>query len=461
MTLPVTINGGGGNDGLFGGCGLDTFNGGAGNDNLVARDGRAETVNCGDGNDTAISDDADTRISCEQIEGDADLDGVRRPADCDDTNPALRPGATDIPDNGIDENCDGADATDLDRDRDGIAAPAGLQRRRRGDPARRARGDRQRPSTRTATRASSRSRPSSARSPTAGRRPAVGHPQRGAGGAPLPARDADRRSRCSGGGCPFKTFRRTVRRTNESLHGPFGNAVLRRTARVEVRITRANRIGRLLRFRFAHARASRRSASCACRPAAGRATAESHEGPVPALRGVSGLEKAAVGELYGELSRRLLIYFARRACDGEVALDLTAETFARVLAGRRRFRGDTHAEAVAWVWGIARNVLGEYFERGQRRAARAAPARACARRWSPTTRSRASRSWPGSGELRGAVAAALAELHDDQREALRLRVVCELEYATVAQRLGVSEATARARVSRGLRRLAGALEVTT
>ena len=80
-------------------------------------------VNCGDGNDTAISDDTDTRISCEQIEGDADLDGVRRPADCDDTNPALRPGATDIPDNGIDENCDGADATDLDRDRDGIARP--------------------------------------------------------------------------------------------------------------------------------------------------------------------------------------------------------------------------------------------------------------------------------------------------------------------------------------------------
>ena len=57
--------------------------------------------------------------------------------------------------------------------------------------------------------------------------------------------------------------------------------------------------------------------------------------------------------------------------------------------------------------------------------------------------------------------AVLAELQDDQREALRLRVVCELEYATVAQRLGVSEATARARVSRGLRRLAGALEVTT
>jgi hypothetical protein len=56
---------------------------------------------------------------------------------------------------------------------------------------------------------------------------------------------------CSGGGCPFKTFRRTVRRTNQSLHAPFGDAVLRRNARVDVRITRENRIGRLLRFRFA------------------------------------------------------------------------------------------------------------------------------------------------------------------------------------------------------------------
>ena len=123
VTVPVTFEGAGGNDGLFGGGGVDTFDGGLGNDNIVSRDNKAEEVNCGSGHDTAISDDADTRLSCEEVQGDADLDGVRFPFDCDDTNPAIHPGAVDIPDDGIDQNCDGVDATNLDRDHDGFARP--------------------------------------------------------------------------------------------------------------------------------------------------------------------------------------------------------------------------------------------------------------------------------------------------------------------------------------------------
>src|SRR5262245_58516574 len=82
IAIPTTLLGGNGNDAMFGGGGVDTFDGGAGNDEIVSRDGKAEQVQCGDGTDTAISDDADTRSSCETVEGDADKDGVRVPADC-------------------------------------------------------------------------------------------------------------------------------------------------------------------------------------------------------------------------------------------------------------------------------------------------------------------------------------------------------------------------------------------
>jgi hypothetical protein len=42
---------------------------------------------------------------------DADSDGINRPADCDDGNPAIHPGLTDVPDNLVDEDSDGADRT--------------------------------------------------------------------------------------------------------------------------------------------------------------------------------------------------------------------------------------------------------------------------------------------------------------------------------------------------------------
>ena len=98
-----------------------------------------------------------------------------------------------------------------------------------------------------------------------------------------------------------------------------------------------------------------------------------------------------------------------------------------------------------------------------RRCAGAAPSVARSRAWGRPTRARGRGADPHRGARRPRRAAlgrqgALAELGPEQREAVRLRVVDELGYPAVAARLGVSEQTARARVSRGLRALAAAVD---
>ena len=57
---------------------------------------------------------------CEVLEEDFDGDGFFRSNDCDDEDPAVNPDAIDIPNDGIDQNCDGFDATLLDGDGDGF-----------------------------------------------------------------------------------------------------------------------------------------------------------------------------------------------------------------------------------------------------------------------------------------------------------------------------------------------------
>ncbi|HEX7290984.1 MAG TPA: RNA polymerase sigma factor [Conexibacter sp.] len=153
----------------------------------------------------------------------------------------------------------------------------------------------------------------------------------------------------------------------------------------------------------------------------------------------------------------VLAFLARRTFDVEVARDLMAETFAQAYRGRRRFRGGSDAEAAAWLYAIARHLLSGYVRSGivERKATErlgiAVP------ELEDDDYERVVQL-AGLTELRAVVADAFERLRPDQREAVRLRVVDELSYADVAARLAVSEPTARARVSRGLRQLGAALD---
>lgn len=65
-----------------------------------------------------------------------------------------------------------------------------------------------------------------------------------------------------------------------------------------------------------------------------------------------------------------------------------------------------------------------------------------------------------AAQWRSALNEALAQLTTAERDAVRLRVIEQLDYPTVAAQLRCSEQAARARVHRGLTRLAATLEAT-
>jgi RNA polymerase sigma factor (sigma-70 family) len=169
---------------------------------------------------------------------------------------------------------------------------------------------------------------------------------------------------------------------------------------------------------------------------------------------------SAFSRVYEAKAPELLAFLARRTFDVEVARDLTAETFAQAFEHRKRFRGRTDAEAAAWLYSIARHQLGRYARTGiiERKAVERLGIEL-----PPVSNDDHQRiiELAGLADLRKTVAGAFRTLPPHQREALQLRVIDGQPYRDVAAGLGISEETARARVSRALRRIADVIDMPT
>ena len=166
----------------------------------------------------------------------------------------------------------------------------------------------------------------------------------------------------------------------------------------------------------------------------------------------------AFGELYLRHAAAVHRWFRGRT-DDRVAEDLTAETFAQAALSLRRFRDEADGSAAPWLFGIAKNLLRRYREK--QRVDTAARRRLQMPVRSDDLDFETAEDRASADRLTADLDCALALLPAGQRRALELRVVDELPYAQVADRLGCTELAARLRVMRALdsltRRLKGAV----
>lgn len=167
------------------------------------------------------------------------------------------------------------------------------------------------------------------------------------------------------------------------------------------------------------------------------------------------LRRAATGDddafaLFYRRHRGLVVgYLRHRVSEPEHAFDLTAETFAAALLALRRYR-PAEGAAAAWLLGIARNKLLESYRRG-RVEARARTRLAMEPIAVDDDDLLAIESQAAAGQAW--LERLLESLPEDQRAAIRARVLDEREYTDIARELESSPQVIRQRVSRGLRTL--------
>ncbi|MET9887664.1 sigma-70 family RNA polymerase sigma factor [Streptomyces sp. NPDC006430] len=156
------------------------------------------------------------------------------------------------------------------------------------------------------------------------------------------------------------------------------------------------------------------------------------------------------GKFYQEHVDAVLGFVTRRVTDPHLAADLTADVFLAALKAAPGYRPD-RGVPIAWLYGIARNVLAGHA-RGSARE-RGALARLSGRRLLDDEDVAALEERIDAERAFRALAERHAALSEPLRAALDLVVVDGLTPAEAAQALGVTQATIRVRLHRARRAL--------
>ena len=151
----------------------------------------------------------------------------------------------------------------------------------------------------------------------------------------------------------------------------------------------------------------------------------------------------AFSVFYRRYERMVAGWLVHRTGRTDLAADLTAEVFAAAYIAAPRFRAGPEP-AGAWLLGIARHKL----LRSLRRERIDASAR---RRLALERVEITDEALTAIQELRECgLLALLDELPVDQREAVRARIIDEVDYVDLAASLAITPTVARKRVSRGV-----------
>ena len=152
---------------------------------------------------------------------------------------------------------------------------------------------------------------------------------------------------------------------------------------------------------------------------------------------------------YAEHAEPLLRFVIYRTGDRELAEDIVADTFERVLRTRARFDRRKSSEKT-WIYSIALNLLRDHA----RRAAVATRGRELA----PATASASTSTDPFEGiEDRDLIQQGLSALTPQEREAIALRYGADLTVPEIAKLTKERLSTIEGRVYRALRKLREAL----